>query len=161
MEAQPRATLPRSTQSIQTETKTSVRQPQIHAEAQLAVPLKDKNFDPLKVVLISKDLMDQFEFPHAQNDIGLAFLQMPTEFLKKPTDRAAFDGEAFKYFRLAAENDNKEGQNNLGFAYENGRGVDQNMASAVKWYQKAADQGLEVAKSNLEPRFSIREFQGE
>ena len=33
-------------------------------------------------------------------------------------------------------------QNNLALMYDNGEGVPENDAEAVKWYRKAADQGL-------------------
>ena len=33
--------------------------------------------------------------------------------------------------------------------YDNGRGVLQNHKEAVKWYRKAADQGIANAQSNL------------
>ena len=33
--------------------------------------------------------------------------------------------------------------------YENGEGVEKNQAEAVKWYRKAAEQGLEGAQCNL------------
>jgi len=34
--------------------------------------------------------------------------------------------------------------------YENGRGVDQNISSAVVWYRKAAEQGHAGAQSYLD-----------
>ena len=34
-----------------------------------------------------------------------------------------------------------DAQFNLGFMYDNGRGVAQNDAEAVRWYRKAAEQG--------------------
>ena len=40
-------------------------------------------------------------------------------------------------------------QYNLGVMYENGMGVPENDAEAVKWYRKAADQGHAKAQSNL------------
>ena len=41
------------------------------------------------------------------------------------------------------------GQSALGFMFENGRGVDKNIKEAVKWYQLAAQQDNEYAKSRL------------
>ncbi|WP_305801890.1 tetratricopeptide repeat protein, partial [Thiolapillus sp.] len=38
---------------------------------------------------------------------------------------------------------------NLGLMYANGRGVRQDFKEAVKWYQKAAEQGLPKAQVNL------------
>jgi TPR repeat protein len=40
-------------------------------------------------------------------------------------------------------------QSNLGFCYENGTGVVQNPAEAVRWYRLAADQGDAGAQYNL------------
>ena len=42
-----------------------------------------------------------------------------------------------------------EAQYNLGLAYENGYGVEQDYQKAIEWYQKAAQQGLAKAQSNL------------
>jgi TPR repeat protein len=41
------------------------------------------------------------------------------------------------------------GQCNLGFCYKTGSGVKQDMAEGVKWYRKAAEQGLAQAQFNL------------
>ena len=48
-----------------------------------------------------------------------------------------------------AERGNAQAQYNLGVMYENGQGVRQDDAEAVKWYQQAAAQGLAEAQSNL------------
>ena len=40
-------------------------------------------------------------------------------------------------------------QYNLGVMYDNGRGVPESDAKAVKWHRKAADQGLANAQLNL------------
>ena len=40
-------------------------------------------------------------------------------------------------------------QYNLGVMYDNGMGVPENDAEAVKWYRKAADQGYAKAQFNL------------
>ena len=40
-------------------------------------------------------------------------------------------------------------QNNLGFMYDNGEGVPENDAEAVKWFRKAAEQGYADAQYNL------------
>jgi len=41
------------------------------------------------------------------------------------------------------------GQCNLGFSYKTGSGVQQDMVEAVKWYRKAANQGVAQAQVNL------------
>ena len=40
-------------------------------------------------------------------------------------------------------------QNNLALMYDNGEGVPENDAEAVKWFRKAADQGYAAAQFNL------------
>ena len=42
-----------------------------------------------------------------------------------------------------------DAQSNLGIMYDNGNGVPENDAEAVKWYRKAADQGNAKAQYNL------------
>lgn len=41
------------------------------------------------------------------------------------------------------------GQRNLGFLYQNGEGVLQDLAEAADWYRKAADQADATAQNNL------------
>lgn len=57
--------------------------------------------------------------------------------------------EAFKWFKLAAENRNADAQFKLGMMYEEGRGVAQDYAEAVQWYQHAAAQGHATAQYKL------------
>jgi TPR repeat protein len=60
------------------------------------------------------------------------------------------DVEAEKWYRISAKGGYPEAQNNLGGFYLNGRGgLRQNVAKAREWYQKAADQGYELAIDNL------------
>ena len=51
--------------------------------------------------------------------------------------------------RLAAEQNNANAQNNLGYMYLNGYGVSKDYTEAVKWYRLAAQQGNINAKENL------------
>jgi TPR repeat protein len=46
---------------------------------------------------------------------------------------------AFFWYRKAAEQGNAIAQLNVGYAYENGDGVDQDMKTALDWYRKSAD----------------------
>ena len=48
-----------------------------------------------------------------------------------------------------AESGDADAQNNLGGMYDNGQGVPQDVAEAVKWYRLAADQGYAMAQYNL------------
>lgn len=59
------------------------------------------------------------------------------------------DAQAVRLWRQAAEKGNVDGQKNLGWAYENGRGVEQSDAEAVRWYRLAAEQGDALAQYNL------------
>ena len=51
------------------------------------------------------------------------------------------DGEAVKWFRLAADQGNASAQFSLGNMYRTGEGVPQDYGEAVKWFRLAADQG--------------------
>jgi TPR repeat protein len=48
-----------------------------------------------------------------------------------------------------AKNGNISAQSQIGALYENGHGVKKNNEQAVKWYRKAAEQGLNHAQFNL------------
>ena len=46
-----------------------------------------------------------------------------------------------EWIRKAAEQGDSEGQWRLGSMYEDGKGVEKDLAKAVEWYQKSAEQG--------------------
>jgi TPR repeat protein len=48
-----------------------------------------------------------------------------------------------------AELGDAEAQFNLGVLYDEGAGVDRNLATAAEWYRKAAEQGFIDAQTNL------------
>ena len=50
---------------------------------------------------------------------------------------------------LAADQGHAYAQYNLGWMYDNGRGVPEDDAEAVRWYRLAADQGLAGAQHHL------------
>ncbi len=56
---------------------------------------------------------------------------------------------ALKEYRPLAEQGDAVAQFALGTMYENGRGVPQNDAKAVRWYRRAAEQGFTSAQNNL------------
>ena len=62
-----------------------------------------------------------------------------------------------RWYRLSAEQGNPTAQNNLGFCYESGSGVDQSEEEAIKWYKLSAKQGNEGAIANLKAK-GITEF---
>ena len=51
--------------------------------------------------------------------------------------------------RQAAEQGDAEAQLSLGLMYDNGQGVIENDAEAVRWYRLAAEQGLDAAQYQL------------
>jgi TPR repeat protein len=57
--------------------------------------------------------------------------------------------EAARLYRLAADQGEAYGQNNLGVMYENGTGVAKDVAEAVRLYRLAADQGHSKAQAHL------------
>ena len=59
------------------------------------------------------------------------------------------DAEAFKWYRLAAEQGHAVAQYKVGIMYEAGYGVPLDYAEAVKWYRLAAEQGRADAQHNL------------
>lgn len=54
----------------------------------------------------------------------------------------------YKYYLMAAEQGNSLGENNLGWCYEKGYGVEQNYEEALKWYEKSAAQNNGYGASN-------------
>lgn len=53
--------------------------------------------------------------------------------------------EAIPILKQAAELGNAESQYNLGYCYQAGVGVDQNLEKAIEWYLKSAEQGFNDA----------------
>jgi TPR repeat protein len=64
------------------------------------------------------------------------------EQLKKPY-------EAFKYMKMAAENNHADAMNRLGIFYEIGTGTSKNIREAMKWYEKSGDGGISYGYYNL------------
>ena len=56
---------------------------------------------------------------------------------------------ALQEFRPLAEQGDANAQFNLGFMYDNGKGVPENDAEAAKWHRKAAEQGDVMAQYSL------------
>jgi uncharacterized protein len=56
---------------------------------------------------------------------------------------------ALHLLRPLADAGDAVAQNRLGFLYDSGRGVPQDLAEAVKWYRRAADQGDDDAQDKL------------
>ena len=62
---------------------------------------------------------------------------------------------SFRIIKPLAEQGLTKAQFDLGAMYDNGEGVPQNFAEAMKWYRKAADQGHATALLNLGVMFTI------
>lgn len=54
-----------------------------------------------------------------------------------------------KWYLKAAEQGHARGQNNLGYMYRDGYGVEQNNVVAVSWFLKAAEQGFAPGQNSL------------
>ena len=54
-----------------------------------------------------------------------------------------------RWYRLAAEQGDKNGQLNLGAMYYNGKGVPKDHVQAARWYRRAAKQGYVPAQFHL------------
>ncbi len=94
--------------------------------------------------------------------IGLIILLYLLSFLKVDIYNCLGDGylygkclisqnqeKAYQWYRKSAENGDVYAQNNLGWMYYNGNGVDKDYTEAVKWFRKAADQGSAYAQNYL------------
>jgi TPR repeat protein len=55
----------------------------------------------------------------------------------------------FQEYKTKAERGDAEAQFNVGYCYDDGRGVAKDFAEAVKWYRKAAEQNFAPAEFNL------------
>lgn len=76
----------------------------------------------------------------AQNHESMINLDSCIVIYNKATTKDDFK-EAFKGFQDLAEHNNPYAQLFTGWCYEKGMGVDVNIGSAIKWYNKAAAQG--------------------
>ena len=65
---------------------------------------------------------------------------------------AAFSSD-FDDTKVLAEQGDAWRQFRLGWMYDNGKGVPENDAEAVKWYRKSADQGFRSAQFSLGRRY--------
>ncbi len=56
---------------------------------------------------------------------------------------------AYQVYLPLAENGHPDAQYSIGFMTANGKGVEQDLGEAIKWYKKAADQNHETAQLSL------------
>ena len=57
--------------------------------------------------------------------------------------------EAVKWYRLSAEQGDRNAQHNLGLMYDKGQGVPQDYKETVKWFRLSAEQGYATAQFTL------------
>ena len=67
--------------------------------------------------------------------------------------------EAAQWLKKAAAGGHSIAQYELGKWYEKGIGVPKNKQYAIEWYQEAADQGIDMARSSIE-RLTKKRFLG-
>jgi TPR repeat protein len=82
----------------------------------------------------------------AQFDLGT---MLDSHFLSHEKTVVKNNTEAFRWYLTAANSGLAAAENNLGFAYQMGRGVAPDYAMAAKWYRAAADAGLANAQNSL------------
>lgn len=71
---------------------------------------------------------------------------------------SATDAQSIKTLERQAASGDAIAQNDLGFAYTEGRGVPRDEEQALAWYRKAAEQGLALAQNNV--AFAYRDGRG-
>jgi TPR repeat protein len=87
--------------------------------------------------------------------LALAFVSNTTIGLAEPVSDSSDDADegnqstSVELTRKQAEKGNSTAQYNLGLIYHDGKGVDQDLGQAAKWFRAAAEKGLVDAQYNL------------
>ena len=83
----------------------------------------------------------------------LGLLVLVTGCVRYEDGQASFDAgdhqNAFARWHLLAKFGDPRAQNEIGWMYQHGLGIDPDPSQAARWYRKAAVQGLAVAQTNL------------
>jgi TPR repeat protein len=108
-----------------------------HAEAQFELGRRYEQGDGVAV-----DLDVAGDWYHRAAEQGLARAQVAVGKLVAP-------GQGARWFRLAAQSGDVDGQAQLGIAYDAGRGVSQDPVLAEQWLRLAADAGHALAQNQL------------
>src|SRR5215471_9458253 len=93
-----------------------------------------------------------FKTIFAATILGLSFVAPVAAGPGEDAMAAAARGDyatAVRLLRPLADQGDAQAQYNLGVLYDNGQGVPQNDAEAMKWYRKAAEKGHARAQQNL------------
>ncbi len=64
---------------------------------------------------------------------------------------------AMEWYKKAVDGGSAAAMNNIGWMYQNGKGVTKSVKLAIEWYEKAVDAGSEEARDNLEDLEKERE----
>ena len=70
-------------------------------------------------------------------------------WIARKAEIAGNNEKAIKYYAIASKNGHPIAQNNLGYFYENGIGVDKDITKAFNFYTSAAKKGCVYAQKNL------------
>jgi hypothetical protein len=85
----------------------------------------------------------------SQYQLGICYKEGSAKFSSGKKIKSDWK-EALKWFRLSAEQGNKDAQWQLGSLYSMGlRGITKNIKDAIKWFQLSAEQGHVLAQYNL------------
>ena len=96
--------------------------------------------------------LEPFVLPRYRGiDYGFRVCLSPASPAPTPDKQAtsAVTAADFAATKKDAESGDAEAQLNLGVMYNNGEGVPQDYAEALKWFRLAADQGYAIAQNNL------------
>ena len=94
---------------------------------------------------ISKNQDLAFSLYEESAKLGCSDAQYRLGEIKEKTEPAV----AVDWYRMATAQNNKKAQDRLGFCYEKGLGVEQDLFRAVEFYKKSAKQGYDKAQYHL------------
>lgn len=98
---------------------------------------------PFKLALISGGVVAALAVVGC---VGFFMLRSQPTAISTSDSATSFD---FDETKKAADSGDSDAQNKLGFMYDQGKGVPQDYAEAVKWYRLSAEQGDASAQYNL------------
>ena len=168
-------------QSLIRSRKTTKKQSSRKSADSIAEKFTDKNEErAVKYFRVIEQSVDIFnkkaknalaqDKPSVKNDAGLAFKRLGNHIAqhqnifthsKKITAKQVAEkieycyAKALELYTRAAEQGYATATSNIGFMYEEGKGVKQNYEKAAELYMKAAEQGSRAAQNNLGHLYSI------
>lgn len=103
----------------------------------------------IKLIKEADENLAKAESGDAQAQADLARFFMTYANMLEESGVEEFFGEAFKWAKKSAEQNNPDGLYSLALAYEHGRGVDEDVEEARKYYETAALMGNAPSIHNL------------